>query len=87
MTTSRLRQPWRRSLPPARAIHVAGDELGSPGRLIHMFRDSYLASQGRQWLQAYVLAWFVKHLRQHGVQIDRGVLNGVLVTILRPRAK
>jgi hypothetical protein len=70
-----LLQPWRRSLPPPRKLHVAGDELSSPGRLIHLFRDSYLAAQGRQWLQAYVLAWAIKHLRQHNVKVDRSVLT------------
>jgi len=72
--TGGLCRPWRPFLPPPRPLRVAGDELGSAARLIHLFRDSYAAAQGRQWLQAYVLAWVVKHLRAHNLQADHKVL-------------
>ncbi|GAB2687320.1 hypothetical protein [Nocardia thraciensis] len=62
-------------LPPRRAVTVRGDELSRPDRLIHLFRDSYAGSQGRQWLQPYVLWWMLTFLRDNGVRVDLGMLT------------
>ncbi|WP_433520589.1 hypothetical protein ACQPZ2_24485 [Nocardia pseudovaccinii] len=49
---------------------VRGDELSKPHRLVHLFRDSYAGSQGRQWLQPHVMWWMFTFLREEGVQAD-----------------
>lgn len=73
MTNSRAQR--RRSVPPRRTAHLAGDELATPGRLIHLFRDSYAGAQGRQWLQPHVLWWILVFLRSNGIRVDWSTLT------------
>ncbi|MFI9508623.1 hypothetical protein [Nocardia sp. NPDC052566] len=62
-------------LPEARAARLIGDELSNPDRLIHLFRDSYVGAQGRQWVQGHILWWVLTFLRDNGVRVDFGVLT------------
>ena len=62
-------------LPPVRAADLRGDELCKPERLIHLFRDSYAGSQGRQWLQPHILWWTLVFLRDNGVRADIDLLT------------
>lgn len=64
----------RLDLPP-RPVRFQGDELAVPGRLLLLFRDSYAAAQGRQWLQPHLLWWVLSLLRDHDVRIDWSVLR------------
>lgn len=70
-----VRRHGRHRLPPTRAARLAGDELREPSRLIHLFRDTYAGSQGRQWLQPHILWWILTFLRQHGTAPDWNTLT------------
>jgi hypothetical protein len=59
-------QPRRLAEPGT--VGPTGDELAESSRLVRLFRDTYTASQGRQWVQAHVLWWIVLFLRGHGVR-------------------
>lgn len=69
--------------PSDRAVRLAGTELSSTHHLIRFFRDSYAASQGRQWLQPHILWWSLTFLRDNGVRLD---LDAVSATPLRMKA-
>lgn len=69
------RPSWLADLPPSRAVDLAGDELSTDGRLIRLFRDSYAASQGRQWMQPHIVWWLLKFLRHNGVAVDWDVVT------------
>lgn len=62
-------------VPELAAVGLTGDELAEPGRLVRLFRDSYTASQGRQWVQAHVLWWIALFLRSHGIRPDWDTLT------------
>ncbi|WP_433520613.1 CBU_0592 family membrane protein [Nocardia pseudovaccinii] len=71
----------RRTKPPEpRDVRMRGDELTRPDRIIHMFRDSYACSQGRQWLQPHVLWWMFTYLRDNRIRIDLAVLTAPELT-------
>jgi hypothetical protein len=57
-----------RPLSELGTVGPTGDELAESSRLVRLFRDTYTASQGRQWVQAHVLWWIVLFLRGHGVR-------------------
>lgn len=76
----RRAQSWRDMLPPPRAARFQSDELSSDRRLTRLFRDSYAAAQGRQWLQPHVVWWILKVLRHNGISPDWRVLDARQLT-------
>ncbi|WP_063813651.1 CBU_0592 family membrane protein [Nocardia anaemiae] len=76
LSSARTRRRYRQlPTPPIRAAVLRGDELCKPERLIHLFRNSYAGSQGRQWLQAHILWWTLAFLRDNGVRADIDLLT------------
>lgn len=67
-------QPAQPRSPQPKASLI-GDELSAPGRLIQLFRDSYAASRGRQWLQPMIMWWTLCFLRNSSIPVDWHVLT------------
>ncbi|MFE9575172.1 hypothetical protein ACFYO1_02205 [Nocardia sp. NPDC006044] len=62
-------------MPAARAPRLRGTELADPQQLIRLFRATYGAAQGRQWLQAHIFWWSLTFLRDNGISLDLETLS------------